>query len=92
MNDKLALSIIGGWDSGLGEYTTTLGPSDGFWSAGFGGQYSFTPKTFVQAGARYFWMGDAKSQSASWYGTSRYDADFKDNTAIGMSVKLAHRF
>ncbi|MFV5492295.1 outer membrane protein transport protein [Acinetobacter sp. ASP199] len=92
LNDKLALSIIGGWDSGLGEYTTTLGPSDGFWSAGFGGQYSFTPKTFVQAGARYFWMGDAKSQSASWYGTSRYDADFKDNTAIGMSVKLAHRF
>lgn len=92
LNEKIAISIIGGWDSGVGEYTTTLGPSNGFWSAGLGGQYSFTPKTFMQAGFRYFWIGDAKSQSASWYGTSRYDADFQDNTAIGMSVKIAHRF
>ena len=92
IDDKIALSLIGGWDSGVGEYTTTLGPSNGFWSAGLGGQYSFTPQTFVQAGARYFWIGDAKSQSASWYGTSRYDADFKSNNALGMSVKIAHRF
>lgn len=92
LNEKLALSLIGGWDSGVGEYTTTLGPSNGFWSAGLGGQYSFSDKTFMQAGFRYFWIGDAKSQSASWYGTSRYDADFKDNTAMGMSVKIAHRF
>lgn len=92
LDEKLALTLIGGWDSGVGEFTTTLGPSRGFWSAGIGGQYSFTPKTFVQAGARYFWIGDAKSQSASWYGTDRYDGKFEDNTALGMSVKIAHRF
>lgn len=92
LNDKLALTVIGGWDSGAGEYVSTLGPSDGFWSAGFGGQFNITDKTFIQAGVRYFWLGDAKSQSASWFGTDRYDADFKDNTAVGYSFKIAHRF
>ena len=92
LNDKLALTVIGGWDSGAGEYVSTLGPSNGFWSAGLGGQYSFNEKTFVQAGARYFWLGDAKSQSASWFGTTRYDADFRDNTAIGYSFKIGYRF
>lgn len=92
LDDKLALTLIGGWDSGVGEYATTLGPSRGFWSAGLGGQYSFNKDTFVQAGARYFWLGDAKSQSASWYGTSRHDGDFEGNTALGLSVKIGHRF
>lgn len=92
LNEKLALTLIGGWDSGVGEYVSTLGPSDGYWSAGVGGQYSFNEKTFVQAGVRYFWLGDAKSQSASWFGTDRYDADFKDNTAVGYSIKIGYRF
>ncbi|WP_179997737.1 outer membrane protein transport protein [Acinetobacter sp. YH12239] len=92
LNEKLALTIIGGWDSGAGEYVSTLGPSEGFWSAGLGGQYSFNKNTFIQAGARYFWLGDAKAQSASWFGTDRYDADFKDNTAIGYSFKIGYRF
>ncbi|MEG1709964.1 MAG: hypothetical protein RR285_14805, partial [Acinetobacter sp.] len=92
LNDKLALSLLGGWDSGAGNPTSTLGPTEGYWSAGLGGQYSPTPATFIQAGARYFWMGDAKAQSASWFGTERYDADFKDNTAIGYSLKIGYKF
>ena len=91
-NEKIALTILGGYDTGAGDPVSTLGPTHGYWSAGFGGQYSFTPSTFVQAGARYFWFGDAKAQSASWFGTERYDADFTNNDGIGMSVKLAHRF
>lgn len=92
LNEKVALSLLGGWDSGAGNPTSTLGPTEGFWSAGLGGQYSPTPATFIQAGARYFWLGDAKAQSASWFGTERYDADFKDNTAIGYSVKIGYKF
>ena len=92
LNDKFALSLLGGWDSGAGNPTSTLAPTEGYWSAGLGGQYSPTPATFIQAGARYFWMGDAQAQSASWFGTERYDADFKDNTAIGYSLKIGYKF
>jgi len=92
LNEQWALSVLGGWDSGVGELTSTLGPTDGYWSAGLGAQFSPTPATFIQAGARYFWLGDAKAQSASWFGTERYDAEFKDNTAIGYSVKMGYRF
>ncbi|OTG89448.1 OmpP1/FadL family transporter [Acinetobacter sp. ANC 3813] len=92
LNEQWALSVLGGWDSGVGELTSTLGPTDGYWSAGLGAQFSPTPATFIQAGARYFWLGDAKAQSASWFGTERYDAEFKDNNAIGYSVKMGYRF
>ncbi|WP_180000767.1 OmpP1/FadL family transporter [Acinetobacter sp. YH18001] len=92
LNDKWAISLLGGWDSGAGNPTSTLGPTEGYWSAGLGGQYSPTEKSFLQVGARYFWLGDAKAQSASWFGTDRYDADFKSNNALGYSVKIGHRF
>lgn len=91
-NDKWAVSLIGGWDSGTGELASTLGPVDGYWSAGLGAQFSSTPSTFIQAGARYFWFGDAKAQSASWFGTERYDADFENNTALGYSMKIGYKF
>ena len=91
-NDQWAISLIGGWDSGTGELASTLGPIDGYWSAGIGAQFSPTPSTFIQAGARHFWFGDAKAQSASWFGTERYDADFTKNTAMGYSMKIGYKF
>ena len=90
--DQWAISLIGGWDSGTGELASTLGPIDGYWSAGIGAQFSPTPSTFIQAGARHFWFGDAKAQSASWFGTERYDADFTKNTAMGYSMKIGYKF
>ncbi|CAB1222881.1 Outer membrane protein transport protein (OMPP1/FadL/TodX) [Acinetobacter bouvetii] len=91
-NEQWAGTLMVGWDSGAGNPVSTLGPTDGYWSAGLDGQFSPTPQTFIQAGVKYFWLGDAKSQVASDFGTDKYIANFNDNHAIGYSLKMGYRF
>ena len=76
-----------GWDSGAGNPVTTLGPVEGFWSVGLGGQYSPAENYFVQAGVKYFWLGDAKAQTG---GT--VVGDFSDNDAIAYGLKFGYKF
>ena len=47
-----------GYDSGVGNPVTTLGPTEGYWTVGLGGQYSPAENYFIQAGVKYFWLGD----------------------------------
>ena len=91
-NDLWAGTVMVGWDSGAGNPVSTLGPTEGYWSLGLGGQFSPTPQSFIQAGVKYFWLGDAKSQVASYFGTDLSAAEFTDNDAIGYSLKLGYRF
>jgi long-chain fatty acid transport protein len=95
-NDKWAASALIGWDSGAGNPVSTLGPTDGYWTAGFGVQYSPAANYFIQGGAKYFWLGDATAQSGahSIPGNSAAAtvAEFKDNDAIGYSLKIGYRF
>lgn len=91
-NDLWAGTVMVGWDSGAGNLVSTLGPTEGYWSLGVGGQFSPTPQSFIQAGVKYFWLGDAKAQVASDFGTEKYAADFEDNDAIGYSLKIGYRF
>lgn len=91
-NDKWAGNVSLGWDSGTGEYATTLGPVDGNWNIGAGVQYSPTKNFYVSAGAKYLWLGDAKAQVSSKTGTPAYDGDFKDNNAVAVGVKVGYRF
>ncbi|OTG69967.1 transporter [Acinetobacter sp. ANC 4169] len=92
INDQWAGTVMVGWDSGAGNPVSTLGPTEGYWSVGLGGQFSPTPQSFVQAGVKYFWLGDAKSQVASYFGTDLSAANFEDNDAIGYSLKIGYRF
>lgn len=76
-----------GYDSGAGNPVTTLGPTEGYWSVGMGGQYSPAENYFIQAGVKYFWLGDATAQTG---GTPV--GDFEDNHAIGYGMKIGYRF
>ncbi|OAL81234.1 transporter [Acinetobacter sp. SFB] len=76
-----------GFDSGAGNPVTTLGPTEGYWSVGLGGQYSPAENYFIQAGVKYFWLGDATAQTG---GTPV--GDFEDNHAIGYGMKIGYRF
>ncbi len=91
-NEQWAGNMSVGWDSGTGEYVTTLGPTKGNWNLGIGAQYSPTKNFYVGVGAKYFWLGDAKAQVASKVGTTNYDADFKSNNAVAVGVKVGYRF
>ncbi len=86
-NRKWAGNASMGWDSGAGNPVTTLGPTEGYWSIGLGGQYSPTEHYFLQAGVKYFWLGDAKAQTAG-----RIVGEFEDNHAIGYVMKMGYKF
>ncbi|UIZ56911.1 transporter [Acinetobacter sp. SCLZS86] len=76
-----------GYDSGAGNPVTTLGPTEGYWSVGLGSQYSPAENYFIQAGVKYFWLGDATART----GTKNV-GEFEDNYALGYGLKIGYRF
>ncbi|MFZ0332110.1 MAG: transporter [Acinetobacter bohemicus] len=86
-NAKWSGTAAVGWDSGAGNPVTTLGPVEGYWSVGLGGQYSPAENYFIQAGVKYFWLGDADAQTGGAIAGS-----FEDNTALGYGMKIGYRF
>lgn len=87
LTDKLAVSGSINWDSGLGNPANALGPIDGYWGAGLGVQYNFTPNWTASLGAKYLWLGDA--QAARQNGD--IVANFSDNHSVSVGLKLAYQ-
>jgi len=85
--DKWAGTAAVGWDSGAGNPVTTLGPTEGYWNVGLGGQYSPADNYFIQAGVKYFWLGDAEAQTGG-----DVKASFEGNHALGYGMKIGYRF
>lgn len=85
--EKWAGSATVGWDSGAGNPVTTLGPTEGYWSVGLGGQYSPAANYFIAAGVKYLWLGDAKAQTGGTVVGS-----FEDNSALAYGMKIGYRF
>ncbi|MFN0296868.1 OmpP1/FadL family transporter [Acinetobacter albensis] len=92
LSEQWAGNISIGWDSGAGNPVSTLGPTEGYWNVGLGAQFSPTPQTFIAGGVKYFWLGDAKAQVASDFGTASYVANFEDNDAIAYGLKMGYKF
>lgn len=85
--EKWAGSATVGWDSGAGNPVTTLGPTEGYWSVGLGGQYSPAANYFIAAGVKYLWLGDAKAQTGG-----NVVGSFEDNNALAYGMKIGYRF
>lgn len=86
-NSKWSGSASVGYDSGAGNPITTLGPVEGYWNVGLGGQYSPAENYFIQAGVKYFWLGDATAQTGG-----NPVGEFEDNHALGYGLKIGYRF
>lgn len=59
---------------------------------GLGLQYSPAANYFIAGGVKYFWLGDAKAQSAAQFNTDNYVADFTGNNAIAYGMKIGYKF
>ena len=92
LNDKWAGNVSVGWDSGAGNPVSTLGPTERYWNVGLGVQYSPADNYFIAGGVKYFWLGDAKAQSAAQFNTDNYVADFTGNNAIAYGMKIGYKF
>lgn len=55
-------------------------------------QYSPTSQIFIAGGIKYFWLGDAKAQSGSQFGTQDYIAQFEENNVVAYGLKIDYRF
>ncbi|WP_434353181.1 outer membrane protein transport protein [Psychrobacter sp. HD31] len=87
LNDKLAVSGGIGWDSGAGNPTSSLGPVEGYYSAGLGAKYNITDNWAVSAGGKYLWFGDAEAALPN----ENLVGNFEDNNGFVAAVKLSYQ-
>ena len=86
-NDKLAGSVVLGWDSGAGDPVSSLGPVKGYWSLGGGVKYNVTPEWAVSVGGKYLKFGDATATLPNGYTVGK----FEDNDGYIAGVKLSYQ-
>ena len=84
-----AFAVTGtvGWDSGAGNPVTSLGPIEGYYSAGLGAKYNFTENWAISAGGKYLWFGDADGQIP----TKTIVSNFEDNDGFILGAKLSYQ-
>ena len=84
-----ALAVTGniGWDSGAGNPVTSLGPIEGYYSAGLGAKYNLTENWAVSAGGKYLWFGDAEGQIPN----KKVVSNFEDNDGFALGMKLSYQ-
>ena len=78
-NFSAALSF--GYETAQGGLASNLSPTDGYFSVGLGGTYSFESSK-LSAGVRYVNIGDATAE-----GGSGITADFTDSKAWGVGLQ-----
>lgn len=83
----LAVSGTVGWDSGAGNPVTSLGPTEGYYSAGLGAKYNVTENWAISAGGKYLWLGDAEGQIPS----KTVVSDFESNDGFVLGVKISYQ-
>ncbi|WP_296237877.1 OmpP1/FadL family transporter [Psychrobacter sp. UBA5136] len=87
LTPALAVTSNIGWDSGAGNPVTSLGPIEGYYSAGLGAKYNLTKNWAISAGGKYLWFGDAKGQIP----TKAVVSNFEDNDGFALGVKLSYQ-
>ncbi|WP_201590432.1 OmpP1/FadL family transporter [Psychrobacter fozii] len=87
LSPVLAVSGNVGWDSGAGNPVTSLGPIEGYYSAGLGAKYNVTENWAISAGGKYLWFGDAEGQIPS----KTIVSDFESNDGFVLGVKVSYQ-
>ena len=86
-NEKLAGSVVVGWDSGAGDPTSTLGTIDGYYSIGGGIKYNMTPEWALSLGGKYMKFGDAKGELPD----GSIVSNFENNDGYVLGAKLSYQ-
>ncbi len=84
-SDEFSGAVTLGYETSEGNSVSNLGPTDGFWSIGLGGTYSFD-RAQVSGGIRYTDIGDA---TANGTGPDNR-ATFTGNSAWSVGVQITY--
>jgi len=89
-SDKFSGSISVGFDSeGDDDLVSPLSPTNGSLSVGVGGEYKVTDNIAVSGGVRYIQLGDARPATGT---PEEVRAEFEDNSAIGVGIRVGYSF
>lgn len=85
-NDQWSGSLTLGHEKSNGGIASNLSPTDGFTSLTAGVKYQVNEQTAISGGISYAWLGDATTD------ISGVSAEFTDNHAVGVGLKISHNF
>lgn len=77
-----AASLV--YEDGIGGAQSNLSPTDGQFAVIVGGTYLAGNGVELSSGVRYAWLGDATTQAIG--------AEFEDNDALSLALRVAYRF
>ncbi|MCA1284574.1 OmpP1/FadL family transporter [Salipiger bermudensis] len=88
-NEKFSAAISATYEASGDELVSPLAPKTGYTQLRLAGSYNVTEDVTVSGGVSYFWLGDAKPETGT---PDVARADFEDNSAWGVGLKVAYRF
>ena len=87
--DKLAGSVSVAYEAPGDDLVSPLAPSTGFTQLAVGAAYDINETVTLSGGVSYTWLGDAKPETGT---PDVARADFEDNDAWGVGMKIAFKF
>ncbi|SNS41815.1 OmpP1/FadL family transporter [Tropicimonas sediminicola] len=87
-NDQWAGSFAVSYEAETDKLVSPLAPSNGLWAVALGASYDMGDVK-ISGGARYTWLGDATPETGT---PDVARADFKDNTALSLGMRIAYAF
>ncbi|WP_212523129.1 hypothetical protein [Actibacterium sp. MT2.3-13A] len=90
-NDSWAGAVTLGHEPSQGGFWGNLGPTDGFTSVGLAATYTHGNMK-ITGGARYVWIGDAKTEAAAPFPAGTTLGEFKDNSGVAFGFKVGYTF
>ena len=83
-SDSFSGAFSVGYEEAQGGIATNLAPTDGYTSVSLGGTYTMGNGVELTGGVRYVMAGDAK--------TEEIGAEFADNSAVAIGLKVAYTY
>ena len=83
-SDSFSGAISVGYEEAQGDLSSDLSPTDGFTSVSVGGTYTLDNGIALTGGVRYVMAGDTTTETIG--------AEFADNSAVAVGLKVAYNF
>lgn len=88
-NDQFSAAISATYEAPGDELVSPLAPKTGYTQLRLAGSYNVNENVTVSGGVSYFWLGDAKPETGT---PDVARAEFENNDAWGVGLKVAYRF
>jgi long-chain fatty acid transport protein len=90
-SDSWSGAITAAYEPSHGGFSGNLGPTDGYTSLGLAATYTYGNMK-ISGGARYVWVGNARTEAPATFPAGTTLGEFKNNTAVAFGFKVGYTF